>query len=835
MTRRPPPHNPILERNVRLMMGRYTAHLESGNHILREGSQQEIAHSTIDYFREVDPETYAIPTNGHYVAPGGLGKTITGGDLVVGINTMPSGRYVLGDPALGKRILIAVPTNGLVDQWANRLLGEYNEEKQARDPSIFGDRFTEENVGIYHAGLSDTEKANVLSKPIVIGVHDSLQILCKAQDPAARKYKPLLSPQDFDLVIIDEVDDKVRGDVTRQFYLDTFFPHCMIVGCTATPLFKSGRTIGDYLFGGKKPICEIPHEVAVQRREIAPHINIIVEPKVDLSSNPESLTKGWDDYTPAQQRRFIEQTGIDQALLKVIALGTHPKTGKPLRDMMQLHQAVNIEHAELIAAQLNAAFGPNYAEPVWGGTDAKMDEWMRRIIKWEFGKDDLRAVVQCMVWGRGTDFSELEMTVQHAPSLSPNKTTQFHTRASRRDDGTKTALYLSPFLPGIDQLVIGELLGGLYMIPPGFEFSRTTDRGGLPSDREPWPEIEGVNVYYTERHLKMFAKERKRQREIDGLQEKTKDMMTLDQMSKVLKIDASILYKRVYGPLQEAYERRQARQEFIDLEDVLHVRGKIFPVRRMGFYQHDGQEVFCVDRDLVGLCEHTLYGRLDHTPMEVLDKKIAQGLLGCGKEEIDNLWAELQQAFFDRKPYETEFKVAGVDFSYNSFGFFRRQREGTSEFFIFPDALIPAYRKINGVDVETAQRWAEKPSIRQCKTADWYTAAGVMKALQLNLLVENEDTVFVAEVFEFLEARTRTLRVGQERDIIIDINGCKQALRCSRRWLPMASAKQQTTLVIDKKALQWISNKLDEESTHKAQRSHSAHPDDLGPQPNMRS
>ncbi len=828
---RPIPQKTLVN-NVRTMIKRYASHLESGNHILREGSQQQIAHSTIDYFRETDPATGSIHTDGYQVGPGGLGKTIIEGVFFIGINTMPNGRCVLGDPALGKRILVGVPTNQLAGQWGDRLLGEFNEETGVRDPGPFGDLFTG-HVGVYHAGLSDKEKETVLSKAVVIIVHDSARVLYEHTNPRTGEHAPLLNPKDFDMVCIDEVDDKVRGDVTSQFYLEAFFPNCMVIGCTATPLFKSGKTIGDYLFGGKKPICEITHEEAVQRKEIAPHINIIIEPEVDLSSEITCVTEEWEDYSDTQKLRFINQAGTGQALIDTIRIGKHSRTGKPLRNMMQLHRAVNIEHGILIEEQLNATFGSGYAQVVYGRTDEEMDDEMRRLIKWMFQTGDIKAVVQCKLWGRGTDFPELELTVQHAPSLSPNEITQFHTRASRKGDGKKIALYLSPFIRGIDQLVIGELLGGHYMIPPGYDFPPTTGGGNQPSDPEPWPEIEGVNVYYTQRQLAMFAQQRRRQKQIDGLQAKPKNMMTLDGMADVLHIDRDILYERVFHPLQDAYEKRQARQKYIDLADELHVRGKIFPVRHMGFYQHTGQEVFCVDSNLVSLCEHTLYGRLDHTPPEVLDKDTAQHFLGCNNPQIDTLWRELQQAFFNRKNYERRIEIEGVDFSYDIFGFFRREDEGTSEFFIFPDALIPAYRRINGVDLEAAEHWAEQPAIRQCKTSHWYTEADVMESLDINPLTGSEDTAFVTKVFDHLRRQSRSLRIGRETEATINIDRSRQSLTCSKRWLPLAQANHQTVLVIDKRAFQWIKNRLDLESAYEAGQSFHADRENFESGPNM--
>ena len=814
--------NPALIRNIRTMIGRYKAHLESGEHILRAGSQQEIGHGIAEYFREADPETREPNTNGYLVAPGGIGKTINLGDFIIGINTMPNGRYVLDDAMLGKRALIAVPSNQLVDRWADELLGERSEATGIRAPSLFGDRFNEGNVGIYHATLSLAEKENALSKPVVIIVHDSAEVAHSRVDSKTRQ--PLLKPEDFDVVLIDEVDDKVRGDATSKFYKNVFFPNCMVIGATATHLFRSGKTIGDYLFGGIKPICEITHREGVKRKEIAGHINIIAQPEVDPNSIIRPKTKQWDDYTEAEQLRLIEQTGTDDTLIEIIRVGSHPITRKPLRDMMQMHQAVNVEHGKHIAKQLNAAFGSSYAEAVWGKTDEEMDEETRRLIKWMLETGDLKAVVQCKLWGRGTDIPALELTVQHAPTLSPNKLVQFHTRASRRHDGRKVALYLSPFIQGIDQLVIGEILGDLRMIPDGYEFPPTEGHHHNPSDPDPWPEIRGVKVSYTQRHLELFAAERRHQRYVNGLPVKSGHMLALEEMAQKLGIDRGLLRERVFAPLREAYEKRRAREKFVDIDsseqkDFLHVRGKMFPVWRVGFYQHKSQQVFCVDENLIPLCEHTLYGRLDKASPEILDRGNAKRLLGCNDAQIEDLWQRLQHAFFNRKPYERRVEIDGINFSHDSFGFYRT-REGVSQFFLFPDALIPAYRLIYATDQTTAERWAEQPAIRQCKTSSWLTEADVGEALELNPLLGKEETAFVHAIFTNLKAQSRGMRIGQEAETLVGKGKNKQMIKYSKRWLPLANS-DETTLCVHISALDWIRRELGMESAYDAGRTHS--------------
>jgi hypothetical protein len=242
---------------------------------------------------------------------------------------------------------------------------------------------------------------------------------------------------------------------------------------------------------------------------------------------------------------------------------------------------------------------------------------------------------------------------------------QFHTRASRRHDGRKAAIYLSPYIEGIDQLVVGEVLGGLYMIPDGYEFPPTEGKYNTPSDPDPWPEISGVRVHYTQRQLEMFAGDRHRKRYVNGLPVKPRHILTLEETAQVLGIDQNILRERVYAPLQEAYEKRQAREKFVDIEsgekgEVLHVRGKMFPLWRIGFYQHKAQEVFCVDQNLIPLCEHTLYGRLDRAPPELLDHGNVKRLLDCNNKQIEELWQRLQHAFLHRSPYERRVEIDGV-------------------------------------------------------------------------------------------------------------------------------------------------------------------------------
>jgi superfamily II DNA or RNA helicase len=812
-------------RNTRTMNDRYERHIESGNHVLLDGSQQEIAHGTVDYFREVDENTGKINTNGCQVAPGGMGKTIWAGDFIVGINTMPNGRFVLGDKTLGKRTLITVHTNDLVQQWGDRLLGDRNEEG-TRKPSIFGDRFTPENVGIYNASdpeMTDAKRKEILSKPVVIMTHDSMRALYEHRNSETGEHEPLFHPEQRDACIIDEVDDKVRGDVTREFYKEHILPNCMTVGMTATPLLRDGKTIMDYLFASKKPICQILHEEAIQRGEVAGHVNMIAEVDVDPSSVIKVDTNRWDDYTEAQQMQFIKQTGLDDKLQEIIKTQKHPAVGKPLKDMMQLHQAVNVEHAKLIAKHLNEALGKKqangeyagYAAAVWGD----MDPVESARIERDFRAGKIKAVVQCKLWGRGKDFPELEMTVQHAPSLAPGKTEQFHTRASRnKHDKKKISLLLSPYINGIDQLVIGELLGGLWNMPPGFEFPQTAGKAGAPEgDPEPYPEIAGVKVHATQRQLAIFKSKLDKIRYANGLPLKTKDVLTPDQMAKELGIeDVSVVMHRLFEPMERAYRSKSARDKVIRLteDETVFARGHQFPAHRMGYYSHEKAPVFCVDKMLSASCEEAFYGSLYRTSArpELLNKANAKELLGCTDAARDELWKKLQTAFFEREGYKQSVEIDGMKFSFSSFGFYRN-KAGSPEFFITPDALEPAYQLVHGANQERVDAWSQQPAIRQCKTSEWFTQTEVMSALGItNPMGENGH--YVKALFGQIKTASRGMRAGEERTLGIGRGKDAHTLQYAKRWLPQAEGDDQNALCLSRQDLEWVKSELGSESAY---------------------
>lgn len=192
-----------------------------------------------------------------------------------------------------------------------------------------------------------------------------------------------------------------------------------------------------------------------------------------------------------------------------------------------------------------------------------------------------------------------------------------------------------------------------------------------------------------------------------------------------------------------------------------------------------------------------------------------------------------KQPLFNRRNYERRIEIEDIDFSHDSFGFYRRQDEGTSEFFIFPDALIPAYRKINGVDFAAAAQWAEQPAIRQCKTSDWYTEVEVKEALDINPLIRSQDAAFVESVFHNLRRQSRQLRVGKDAELTISVDRKKHPLTCSKRWLPLTQGKQQNALVVDGKALQWVQNKLETESAFEAGQSFRTNRKNLESGPDM--
>jgi superfamily II DNA or RNA helicase/DNA-binding transcriptional regulator YhcF (GntR family) len=834
-----------LRRIIYTINERYAAHLERGNHILRPGSQLEMAYGEVDYYRANEEGKEYPPTIDYEVAPCGLGKTVVSIDKIVGANTTPDGKYVLSDPVQQMKYAILVPNNKLVDQWGDRFLGKRNKDG-TRQPSIFGDKFRPEDIGIYHADASKAEREEALKKPIVIIVNESARIvstpkkkkddsnLAKDEQPPLEEEKaqpdPLIKWKEFAEVIIDETDDRARGPITRAFIQKEIMPYCKVHGLTATPIYRNGKSIGDYLYDGKSPSVEITHEQAVDRREIAGDLcipfmrEIKPESQITLNSNRE--------YTEKEQEYFIEQAATDEAIIQILKVGVHPKTGVPLTKIPQMHKGVNIADCQSYAKKLNAEFGENFAAAIWGEMGEKeYDDIMER-----FEKGEITALVQCKMAGRGWDWPPLQMTVQRAPMLSPNDVEQFHERANRLFEDKEVAIHLYAKYRGIRQVEIPDLLGGMVMIAPedqGWEFPTSSQSRNPNPEFRSWPEVKGVEVVYTTEQREMYAKERLQEEYENGLPKKPKNMLDVEEMAKELGVPPEILAQRVYTPLEKEYDIKRVRDKFVMIEAGepdriieddqdkrfvrIHAKHR-FPAWRIGHYrENDGQQnqdniKFCVDASRKELCGFALYGRLEQAPPECLSKEQALMImdLPAEDEKFNDLWGRLQQAFFNREPYQRSVEIEGLKFSYEDFGF-HRNASLNPEFFVAPDVLKAMQRYCTGADEKQADEWSKEPSVQMLKTADWLTCDEAISRLPIN--AHGEEAGKVRERFKIIASRAKRLMPSDETDVSIGRGADGHEVHVALKSFPQGkTSEERTQICVSSTYLEHLKSELDLEA-----------------------
>lgn len=812
---------------LRTLRDRYEAHIndiegraaqkDASQFALRPG-QIGLARDFIDFLKEPD-EGGKIPTSGYFVRPTGTGKTVSLIDMIIGTNTLPSGKVVLGDEARGKRAIVMVPQNFLLDQWENELLGTKREDG-THNPSKWGDTIKPEHVGIYRASDSFEDKCKALEKPVVVITYDSARIITNGYDgvmdalvnPETEenrlKLKKLLKPENFSLTLLDEVHDRPRGDVTGAFIKEHFMGKSLVIGATATHLYKSGKTIGDYLFSGQIPFHETTFREAVNNKEICPMRNVVaeVELKPEQEAQLREITnaalerakkKGAKaselDYTERELERIIEITKRDEAAIRLLQRGFDPDTGKRYRDMKQVWYCASVNHAKALAAKLNEAMGADYAMAVHGTQNGEAQDGI--LINYKLGKH--KALTNCQLLTLGFDDPEAELCMQIVPTRSPNRSMQQGGRVMRLDKNNKykIANVVTFVYPGIEQVIFGELAGGMVMIPPGFEFEPAQSLPSGPSARV-WPEIEGLKVSYTTEQLKLFAEKRNKQRYVNGLPVKDESKLTVEEMAHTLFPNASAeklsretarLQRRVYEPLQERYDERRQRQKFVDVQNVVETDsseavtafGQRFPAWRIGHYNHNNQDRFCVDKELAAVCRRSMFGRVSDRTPDLLSEAQAKRLSGLDDKAWHDTLDIIKEAYLDRKGYERALRINDVHIPHETIGYFRgkdaiARNQASVDFYLTPDALLPIYQLATGVDRETAQKWWDvDKQLPRLKTTQWLNREDVTEALGIGKLdsrIPQFDSLW-KQIESGHKRSGPSVTPGQSKDTTINLGG----------------------------------------------------------------
>lgn len=177
-------------------------------------------------------------------------------------------------------------------------------------------------------------------------------------------------PNRASIAILDEVDDRPRGDATRAYLEEHVLPNCLTFGMTATHLFRNGRTIGDYLFKSQQPVFETTFQAAVDHKEIAPMRNLAFEVSIaDAQSQAEIVAimnraverarrNGANDadldYTDNEMTKMARLAGIDDLAVGILIRGFDPDNRKDYLNMKSVWYCANVGHATTVADKINA-------------------------------------------------------------------------------------------------------------------------------------------------------------------------------------------------------------------------------------------------------------------------------------------------------------------------------------------------------------------------------------------------------------------------------------------------------------------------------------------------
>ncbi len=864
-------------REINTLVNRWRGQLEQGHDILRD-PQRERSLAACDYLSR--PQYVNMPdgtraqrrVNYTYgVSPTGTGKTTLGVTMIVDMNSYPSGEpgELLGTPE-GRRALVHVPTNHLLTQWEDEMLGRPGEDG-IRTTSHFP-CLSEEHVGTYRASCSYTEKCEALQKPIVNITYASAMSLVNASAPSitdcddrtrnevvellrrrgvdkdevktvrellkqgevppesteqiidivmrAREAETL-TRQDVDdisdllgidftrqnqrlrlhelfmqllnneknatIAVNDETDQPCRGPATRR-YLQNYVmgmdgaPNCLTVGFTATHLYPDGSTTGAWVYGGAHPCFETLFQEAINNRELTPMHNIVYEVDIPpgaraeigtiveqaLQRLREQGTRLRDlDYSEAELMKMVRLSNIDELAIDILFNERDDTNGRRYLDMKSIWFCANVGHAQDVAKKINERmttyladpdtpeedkkkFAGTYAEAVHGRMEE--DEFDGVIMRYR-DPNGTHATTNAQILGRGFDLDLIELGFQLCPSRSPGKVMQEGGRLPRLSSRIpdKIANLITFAIPGVPQVIFGQLAGGLRLFPnEGMELQEEQQtRTRAPNPRS-WLASGRVGHVVTDNDEFRFFLQRRRN-ETGELPNRRPDMLTCEEVTAILnphlrgearrQLEEDRVHRLLFDPLSASYDARQANQAFVGLHDVdppaegeamLAMRGQQFPVADIGYYNVNGTPQFCIRNSLLPACRRALVG--DYTrqrPPEFLTISAAQqAVLGSrdNNEDFNTLVESIRDAYIDRARTARAVVIDGASFPTNLIGYFARPGGTGDDFCFHTEALRSLYQLVHGVTEREAQQWWDE-NYTNYKTREWLNEADVRQEL----------------------------------------------------------------------------------------------------------
>lgn len=789
--------------DLRLLWRRYKAHTQRPEHSqsLRSG-QIKVAEDLLAWSQEPDsrntpspanefivgstasPKADMLPTNGYIVRPTGSGKTVSMIDLALGMNCDAK----TGALKFDKRVLILTPTNVLNRQFAAEL-----GVQKYRNPSktyAYNQAIPEDKVGLYDANIKDKAvRDEALEKNFVVMTYDSFR---KAVE------EDRLNVGDFALTLLDEVHTKPRGDVNSAFIREHIFnvddngkkmgpAPTLAIGATATHLYKTGNTIGDYLFDGADPIHLTPINQAVQAGEISGYRNVIVE----TSYADEASYDGIENDSASVRHSKLKQEARDDAAIRILKYGHDSITGERYKDKKSVWYCRDIAHANRLAAKINEALGvpnqadgtpaPNaYARAVSGKTPE--GEFTEVIVN--FNQNKFKALTNADILIQGFDDQEAELCFMVHPTQSPTEVLQMGGRVLRKHPNKHHATIFTFLDPDLEnQPTFGELAGSYQSIGGEEEFGPTTgqDKSGPVIERE-WPdEIRNLGAHYLTHDIQHFAEKR---RAAQSAGKKPTNMWTADEMARSLGVKAEVIKRYVYEPLRGLYDQRHSRQQEILLNsetaskaanDTLFVNGQRFGIGsatypEMGYWGTSANDTsFCLTERAKDACRFALYGKLPEAKKYLYNETTAARALGVSTEVMRAMGAQIVEAYHTRDAYQRTLSVsrtqdAGaptVNFTLKNDVMFCLDR-GVPKLFFTGDGLGKLYQLERGASAEMTSEWMQKhrDNIAQVKTPNWLNKDEVMR--ELGVHSQHKDFTAFDKVWKGLERMNKSSRKNPE-------------------------------------------------------------------------
>lgn len=760
---------------LRLLWRRFRAHTERPEHSqsLRAG-QIKVAEDLLDWSQEKDPRTGLPPTNGYIVRPTGSGKTVSLIDFALGINCDAKS----GDLKFDKRVLILTPTNVLNQQFAAELgIEKYRNPKK----KYAYNAIPEDMVGLYDANKDKQVRDDALEKNFVIMTYDSFR---KAVE------EDRLDVKDFALTLLDEVHTKPRGDVTGAFLRRHVFnvsengerlgePPTLAIGATATHLYKTGNTIGDYLFSGADPVHLTPINQAVKEGEISGYRNVIVEP----SFNEEARFEGDEKLSVTERRSILKQESRDTAAVRILKQGHDPITKKKYKDMKSVWYCRDVDHAKRLAARINEAMGvPNnfdgspaenaYARAVSGKTpDGELNAV---FINYKAGKH--KALTNADLLIQGFDDEEAELCFMVHPTQSPTEVLQMGGRVLRKHKDKHHATIFTFIDPDQEYpAIFGELAGSYQTINGEEEFGPTAGQedGGIGIEHE-WPtELSDLNVHYLTRDIQQFAE---RRRAAQASDKKPSNMWTFEEMAKALGVKPSVMKRCIYEPLRGLFDQRRSRQQEIVLDssatkdEGISINGQRFPIGtanfpQMGYFRTSANDnSFCLNEEAKSACRYALYGKLPQPKRYYFNQSSAARVIGVSDYIMGQLSRAVEEAYHSRNPYERTLTVAynpgdgatrTVKMELNRDVVFCIAGD-QPRLFLTAEGLRALYQLAHNTGTQAADTWWKRHSdkLTEIKTPRWLNKDEIMA--RLNIHGQHEGYAAFDKVWKQLERAAKT-------------------------------------------------------------------------------